>query len=221
MPKIRITKIKQWLIEKIFPWLPDYEEGLWKWSYTGAMMHPAWTQPDLEHQIEEPTPGCFLVPILSDDYCDWLIRQAEENDSWSFDRSDDYAGWEINLEKLHHGFPDVYHKEIVIMQNMAERIFAGLFQWHPSGVDKIFLIKYVEGTCVEMDLHHDEDSLVSVSINLNDEFAGGELSFIRTPEDKVVPRKGWGAIFSGGPTMSHQANPITGGVRYVLVYWII
>jgi len=218
---MRITQIKQWLIQKCFRWLPEDQDELWKWSYTGRIMHPAWTLPNFEDQIEEATAGCYLVPIFSEEYCDWLIAQAEASQAWSFDRTDEYSAWEIPLEKLHHGFVDVYHKEIVIRQNLAERVLDGLFQWEPEGVEKAFLIKYIEGTCVKMDMHHDHNSIVSMSINLNDEFEGGELAFIRTPEDKASQRKGWAAIFSGGPTMSHQALPITKGVRYVLVYWIL
>ena len=219
---MRVTQIKQWLIAKAFRWLPEEESELWKWSYTGKIMHPAWTLPNLEHQIEEPTPGCYLAPIFSEDYCEWLIAQGEASQAWGFDKTDDYAGWEIPLGKLHHGFVDVYHKEIVIMQNLAQRIFGGLFQWHPDRVNKCFLIKYdARGECQTMDLHHDENSLMSMSINLNDGFEGGEISFLRTPGNLVSPRKGWAAIFSGGPTMSHHAHPTTKGVRYVLVYWIL
>jgi len=217
---MRMGQITQWLIEKIFRWLPESEDELWKWSYTGNVMHEAWTRPEFANQIEKATEGVYLVPILSPKYCDWLIEQAEELDEWTVSKKDEFAGWEINLNKLHHGFVDNYHREIVILQNLAARVFGGLYGWPPEKVEKCFLIKYQSTTIAEMHSHHDEHSLVSVSINLNEEFEGGELTFIRTPDDVVNPRKGWGAVFAGNPTMAHQAHPITSGTRYVLVYWI-
>jgi len=215
-----MSKLIQWAIEKSFRWLPDEESELWKWSYTGGIMHESWVMPNFEHQIEKATEGVYLAPILSKEYCNWLIAEAEALDEWSVSKKDDYAGWEINLNRLHHGFVDNYHREVVILQNIATRVFHGLYGWEPDGVEKCFLVKYQSTTIAEMHQHHDESSLVSVSINLNTEFEGGDLTFIRTPEDRVSPKKGWGAIFAGNPTMMHQAHPITAGVRYVLVYWI-
>ncbi len=215
-----MSKLKQWAIEKLFRLLPDDEHELWKWSYTGRVMHESWLMPNFEHQIEKPTEGVYCVPIFSEEYCDWLIKQAEELDEWSVSKKDEYAGWEVNLNRLHHGFVDNYHKEVVILQNLAARVFGGLYGWAPEKVEKCFLIKYEPTEIAEMDSHYDQHSLVSISINLNTEFEGGDLTFIRTPEDRVSQKKGWGAIFAGNPTMRHQAHPITAGVRYVLVYWI-
>ena len=217
---MRVGKINQWCINKFFGLLPAEKTELWKWSYTPNIMHDAWIRPDFEHKIEKATDGVYLVPILSEEYCAWLIEQAEALNKWSINKKDDYAGWEINLKKLHHGFVDNYHKEIVILQNLAARVFGGLYVWKPEQVENCFLIKYEPTGIKEMDRHHDEHSLVSISINLNDQFEGGELTFIRTPEDKVSPKKGWGAVFAGNPTMAHQAHSVTSGIRYVLVYWI-
>lgn len=214
------SKFLSWVLPKIGArgLLPDEAPELWKWLFTKEILHENWGGPELLNSIVEVIPHVYTFPMFSDEYCAWLIAYAEQEDKWSFDRSDDYTGWEVSLYDLNPAI-DAYHRNTIIMQGLCQ-IFAGLIQWEPDNVDKCFLIKYeATGECQEMDLHHDHDSLISLSINLNDGYEGGGLSFIRHPEQLVTMPKGHACLFAGNPMMSHMAHPVTKGTRYVLVYW--
>jgi len=213
------TKFITWVIDHAFGILPDEKPELWKWAFTYDLLHDNWNSPDFANEIKEPIPHVFTFPMLSEEYCDWLVQYADEQNKWSFNKKDEYAGWEVDLYKLNPAI-DAYHKHKIIMDGLTHYIFHGLFQWIPECVEKCFIIKYEPDRYPSMDQHHDEYSLISMSINLNDGYEGGELSFVRNPEDPITIPKGHGVLFAGNPMMSHQAHPVTEGNRYVLVYWV-
>ncbi|MGY5853602.1 MAG: 2OG-Fe(II) oxygenase [Candidatus Thorarchaeota archaeon] len=230
----RILNFKRWVTQKLADkYIPADTPERWNWLPTFSMFDPIWNDaflpggvikgdaPVLE-KIEEPVPYAYSIPLFSDDYCEWLIDIAEEADKWTVDKKDKYAAWEVELGKVNSGV-DAYHKRVVI-EDVLNRLFEGLYGWKSEKVARIFLVKYdAESTITEMKTHYDHQSLVSVSINLNslDEYEGGELSFIRSPEKKIEIPKGRALIFSGNPVMSHKVNPVTEGIRYVLVYWLV
>lgn len=57
-----------------------------------------------------------------------------------------------------------------------------------------------------------------LSINLNDNFAGGELLFPEFGQDRYTPPAGGAAVFSG--SLLHQAQPVSAGVRYALLTFL-
>ncbi len=213
------------LIERFIPPEPP---GRWKYRPTWEMLHPAILESidangeiqndsPFVQSIETPVPYCHTFPLFSEEYCDFLIEVAEKRGKWQFDKRDDYTAWEQNLNY----FPWLYgyHRAFVLFE-VLNPIIAGIYKgWAARGLHRAFFIKYEKPICTNMEAHHDHESLVSISINLNDEFDGGGLRFSRYPEIEVVGRKGWAVMFSGNPVMRHEALPITDGLRYVLVYW--
>jgi len=226
-----IVRFRLWLSRQFANYLPPVLEERWKWIPTFNMFDSAWGDAFLpggaikdNHKIltliEEPVPYAYSVPLLSSHYCDWLVELAEARNKWSYNKKDAYGAWELDMKKL-NDWVDAYHKQVVVM-DVLRPLLEGLYQWHPTKVKKIFLIKYEPGEFEEMDSHYDGESIISVSVNLNDpeEYEGGELSFLRTPDVLIQRPKGHALIFSGSPVMSHHAHTVTEGRRYVLVYWI-
>ena len=58
------------------------------------------------------------------------------------------------------------------------------------------------------------DRSFAVSLNLNDDFEGGELIFPEYSGTKVSPPAGAAAVFSC--SVLHEARPVTRGRRFVL-----
>lgn len=228
-----MLEIKRWLTLKFAEHvIPPTIEERWKWLPTKNMFDPVWEGAFMPgggikdtakvlSVIEEPVPYAYTVPLLSSHYCDWLIEQADNRDKWGHDKGDRYGAWEQDLGRLKYGI-DAYHRKVII-GDVLSPLFDGIYQWIPKKIDRIFLIKYETSRFPEMKSHWDEQSILSVSINLNDpaEYDGGELTFIRTPEVEIRGAKGHALMFAGSPVMSHQTHPVTEGVRYVLVYWLI
>lgn len=218
------------IIKAVDKWLPPESPAAWNWKPTPEMLHPDWKGifnpfgvihegSKILTQIQEPLPYTFLVPLFSDEYCDWLIEKGNEADKWCFDNKDGYAAFETHLKKM-NPWVNSYHEDFICLW-ILNSLYKGLFGYVAEKAIKCFLIKYTTQVGYRsMDMHHDKTSLLSVSVNLNDGFKGGEMSFVRHPETKIEIPKGHALLFSGNPIQCHRANPVTEGERYVLVYWI-
>lgn len=214
------------LIERFIPPEPP---GRWKYRPTWEILHPlilesidgdgnVQSDSPFVQSIETPVPYCHTFPLFSEDYCDFLIDVTENRGKWKFDKGDYFTGWEQDLDR----FPWLYgyHRAFILFE-VLNPIIAGIYKgWVARALDKSFFIKYENPGSVDMKPHHDHGSLVSISINLNEDFEGGGLRFVRYPEIEIIGKKGWAVMFSGNPVMRHEAMPITDGIRYVLVYWV-
>jgi PKHD-type hydroxylase len=66
-------------------------------------------------------------------------------------------------------------------------------------------------------IYHGKTRKVSMSILLNDDFEGGEFEFY--PNTRLMPARGDVIIFPS--YILHRVAPVTSGVRYSLVAWMI
>lgn len=212
------------IIERV---IPQESPERWAYSITEDMYHPVVVKllhgdsTDFKNSIKEIVPYVYEFPLFSEKYCDWLIEYANEKKKWKIYAKDRrYGRTQVTLKRLNPWIYN-YHKQTV--WKVVSIMTYGLFQFVPKTLVSSFLIKYSMGMPDKykgMGLHHDTDSLLSMTINLNDGYNGGGLSFVRYPDQVVLGQKGWGVLFAGNPIMAHQAHPITSGERYVCVYWI-
>lgn len=64
--------------------------------------------------------------------------------------------------------------------------------------------------------------LLSISINLNNDFEGGEFIFDLPNQEKELSQNvGDAIIFPSNFMFPHQVNKITKGVRYSLIAWVV
>lgn len=222
--------IREYLRKRFFNFEGKTNEDVWRYMPTLGMFHPILVgsldkdfhiKDDSEFplHIREPVAGCFSFPLFSDRYCKFLMDEGDRLNKWGENKGDPYTAFETDLFRLNPHIAK-YHRDIVCLK-VLNSVLAGLFDGYTADkVQNSFLIKYTLDTCLKMDSHHDEKSLVSISINLNEEFEGGGISFVRQPETVICPQKGHAAMFSGNPFATHRARPITAGLRYVMVYWM-
>jgi len=169
--------------------------------------------------LEQPAPFVYHFPLFSEEYCDFLMEISDSRGAWAENKVDPYTAYEQKVAEI-SPMLHAYHK-LWIVDGYLSALTRGLFMgYEPEKVVNHFLIKYQSSTIRDMGWHHDEDSLLSVSVNLNDDFEGSGLGFIHAPGKKIVARKGWGLMFAGNPIMRHRAYPLTKGSRYVMVYWL-
>ena len=225
-----MSKLRENVITAVDRWLPTEIPEVWNWKPTQETLNADWTgvfnssghireDSHLLTRLEEPVPHTFLIPLLSHEYCDWLVQKANESNKWCFDNKDGYAAFEIPLKKM-NPWINSYHEDFICGW-VLNSLYMGLFGYRIQKVSKCFLIKYtIQVGYRSMDMHHDGKSLLSVSINLNDGFEGGGMTFVRNPDQEIDIPKGHALLFSGNPITSHRANPVTKGERYSLVYWI-
>jgi predicted 2-oxoglutarate/Fe(II)-dependent dioxygenase YbiX len=82
------------------------------------------------------------------------------------------------------------------------------------------LLKYEEESFYKyhVDIGKDVPRTLSLSLTLNDNYKGGELSFFKG-RYKVKTKKGMGVMFPSNFMYDHAVLPVKKGVRYSIVTW--
>lgn len=84
----------------------------------------------------------------------------------------------------------------------------------------VFIVKYTMGIQESLRLHCDE-SEVTISVKLNDNYTGCELWFPRQKFKNSLIPVGDALIFPGGLTHPHEALNLDSGTKYVLNAWAL
>ena len=155
----------------------------------------------------------ILIDFMSADMCKKMISLSEKHTfkSLSYDK---VKGQELRL------------KEFGLWDELEEHWNTHIYPivsefWNPChmwGMRDAFLIKYEMDKQRDLPLHNDA-SLVTGSIKLNDDYEGGELEFPRQKfSNKDIPI-GKCILFPGQVTHGHLSTSITKGTKYSLTIW--
>ena len=115
------------------------------------------------------------------------------------------------------------------IKNEIEKIFfhykIKFPQMNSSKINQIDLLKYSPGGKYEIHTDHytTTNRALSVIINLNDEYEGGDLIFTDQKEKEIkrmVLKKGSIVFFPSTFLYPHGIQPITKGNRYSIVAWL-
>jgi predicted 2-oxoglutarate/Fe(II)-dependent dioxygenase YbiX len=92
-------------------------------------------------------------------------------------------------------------------------------------INQIDLLKYSVGGKYEVHTDHFSSTVrnVSIIINLNDDYEGGDLVFTNQQKvevKKIKLEKGSIVFFPSNFMYPHSIKPITKGVRYSIVSWL-
>ena len=115
------------------------------------------------------------------------------------------------------------------IKNQIERLYSLYIAKFPmmksTKINQIDLLKYTPGGKYE--IHTDQGTHISrhlsVIINLNDDYEGGDLVFTdQKGEDVKTVKLGTGSIvfFPSNFLYPHSVRPITKGTRYSIVAWL-
>jgi predicted 2-oxoglutarate/Fe(II)-dependent dioxygenase YbiX len=114
--------------------------------------------------------------------------------------------------------------ETAIRQRLERRLFpmiATAFSFQVSRIERYLLACYDAADRARFAPHRDSTTLATAhrrfacSINLNDEFQGGDLRFPEYGPTSYRPPLGGAVVFSCA--MQHEAMPVTSGVRYAFL----
>ena len=155
----------------------------------------------------------ILIDFMSTDMCKKMISLSEKHTfkSLSYDK---VKGQELRLKEF--GLWDE------LEEHWNKHIYPIVSEfWNPChmwGMRDAFLIKYEMDKQRDLPLHNDA-SLVTGSVKLNDDYEGGVLEFPRQKlSNKDIPI-GKCILFPGQVTHGHLSTPITEGTKYSLTIW--
>ena len=156
----------------------------------------------------------ILVDYLTPTMCDDLISIADKNGNWGSLSYDKFPAQEIRL------------KELGLWEEMEKHWKKYIYPiienyWRPMemyGMRDAFVMRYAMDTQRKLNLHNDA-SLVTGSVKLNDDYEGAELVFPRQGiSNKDIPI-GKCILFPGAVTHGHACTELESGVKYSLTMW--
>ena len=171
-----------------------------------AKYHKIWT-------VADDIVACeYLTPQM----CDDIIGACDELGGWEPRPDDAYPAQEIRIQKL---CPNLYKE---MEKNLTKHVWPQLEAYWPPmsmyGIRDFFAMRYSLDTQKELAIHNDA-SMVSGSVKLNDNYQGAELSFPRQHfTNRHVPR-GVMLLWPGQVTHPHICETLEEGVKYSLTLW--
>lgn len=156
----------------------------------------------------------LLVDFLSPSQCEEWIRIGEEHGEWNPHPADKFPSHDIHLKLL-----GLYEEVDTWWSKIASRVFEKY--WTPTKnyhLRKAFLMKYSADTQKSLG-HHNDASMVTGSVKLNDDYEGATLVF---PRQKVTNQDipiGKMILFPGQVTHGHYVDPLISGTKYSATFW--
>lgn len=157
----------------------------------------------------------LIKNVYSEDFCKDLIAECERNNGWCSAEGDHYPGQEIRVKTL----SEYFYSEILRGYEILKTAADGL--WAPNqlfGLRDAFVCKYTMDSQRSLSLHNDH-SLVSASVKLNEDYTGGQLSFPRQNITNSGTELGDMLIWPGQVTHPHESLNLTSGSKYSLTFW--
>ena len=157
----------------------------------------------------------ILIDFASESQCEELIERGEEIGSWNPHPDDRFPSHDIHLKLI----PGLW-EEISDHWNRVVAKVSGHY-WPPSvhyHMRKAFLMKYSEDTQKTLGFHNDA-SLVTGSVKLNDNYTGGTLIWKRQEVSNIDIPVGKMILFPGQLTHGHFVTELTEGTKYSMTCW--
>jgi hypothetical protein len=183
--------------------------------------------PDCAHgRVVFATPGThplfaiYCLPFISSQYCRWIIRKAEQHahdsDGWTTDRHRGYPTTDLRVQNI----PVVGLWLKLNLWPAVIKLVTERYGLPPDScrLSDAFIVKYssAAGQQNSLDTHRD-GSMISGNIALNTSFAGGGL-FVDALGQTVHLGQGEIGLHCG--KLMHSGQPVSQGVRYILVFFI-
>jgi hypothetical protein len=168
--------------------------------------------------VEEVASDIYTFPFLTKEFCDFICQVSKIYGKWEREEGDNFSAPEARLSKIAPSFDNIVNRMIIEHINpIISLLFGGVYEigW----IGSPFVIKYELETQVEMGLHFDGMSEITISVPISDQFKGGGLFFPRQNYSADCIDVGNAIVFPGGPSHVHKALEITEGERFTLTIW--
>lgn len=171
-------------------------------------------------------PECKITEVGSDilhtkfirpEYIEYILACCKHLNSWAPNKGDKrYATQDIHLRKE---LPEIFE---AINDHLNTVIWPQISMWwgvEGFEVSDMFALRYTLDTQSYLALHHD-DSYITGSVKLNNEYVGAELVFPRKGHfsNKFI-EPGDLLVWPGQITHAHKCTDLIEGEKYSLTIW--
>jgi GR25 family glycosyltransferase involved in LPS biosynthesis len=158
----------------------------------------------------------FMTPQMCADLIGLAEETARKNGGFKPLEYDKFPAQELRIKAIDMSLWNQIEK------NLKEYVFPVIESyWSPTqmyGVRDLFVIRYSPDTQKSLSCHNDA-SMVSGTVKLNNDYTGAELYFRRQQITNVDMEVGDILLWPGQVTHGHESLPITSGTKYSLVLW--
>jgi hypothetical protein len=160
-----------------------------------------------------------LIPnFLSNDEIKYLLDNVDENRKVSFESQKDDSGNAVNWMHIYTGIEDTFD---IRGRIASEIVKAYKFNRIKPKEPQLSVAKWETGTKLTLhvdDLGYVTDNHIPTLVYLNDDYAGGEISFA-IHNITIKPKIGDLLIFPGNMHYAHEVKEVLSGTRYTLPIW--
>ncbi len=182
--------------------------------------------PDQHAGMEVPAPVLILPRVFEPELCRRLVAEYEthggKDSGFMVERDGKTVGVYDYANKRRRDY-DIEDEALrtAINQRVTRRIAPEMrkaFQYNPTRIERYIVACYDGTEGGHFKAHRDNTTpgtahrRFAVTINLNDEFEGGELWFPEFGTRRYRPPMGGCVVFSC--SLLHEATPVTRGIRY-------
>ena len=170
-----------------------------------------------KHVLDEVSDDIFHTKFLTEKFTVVICDMLKESVLWKKGSYDNfYHTYDIPFEKH---YPDLYDLiktrfDTLILKTMGEIWTFG----HKPSAANIFAVKYAEDTQLALEEHIDE-SYISGSIKLNNDYDGGLLTFPRQKYTNKELEIGDLIAWPSQITHPHFSTEVTKGEKYSITIW--
>ena len=178
----------------------------------------------------------FLDKFIPEDLCDRILKEYVNDVDWSSAQTGSGVSENIrNCSVINMSDRGTIEANLDVRQDIDEEIYeciAKVLQEYElrfphleleikedSGYE---LLRYKEGQFYTEHTDHfkEQPRTLSVSINLNDDYDGGEFAFFNREIIAKNP-KGSVIVFPSNFMYPHEVMPVTKGTRYTIITWLV
>jgi len=183
-------------------------------------------------RVQDMAPALLVPRVLDADYCRWLITQFHERGSDEGGTHSFEGGRPVHaVDRSFKSRRDHHVKDPDLHEGLTRRVGGCIVpEVHKAFCYRITRAEEFKITCYRtaegghFSAHRDNlapqtaHRRFALTINLNDDFEGGELRFPEYGRHLYRPPPGEAIVFSC--SLLHEALPVTAGDRYVLVAFL-
>jgi hypothetical protein len=153
---------------------------------------------------------------MTEEACNYLVEFGKASSKWRKLVKDKlYSTVDLHLNEE---LPNVYSElEFAILNHIMPKVEK---EWLVPNVAirQLFMVYYSKKVQTNLKLHHD-DSFITMSVKLNNEYTGAELYFPRQKfSNKTIP-VGNILIWPSQITHPHQCTTLESGEKFSLTVW--
>jgi len=173
---------------------------------------------ELFHSIDlnPVSPDILHTKFLPTEICEAILASALEKNTWEYNPRLVYHTDDIHFKE---DLPEWYD---IIETGLREAFNTASTYWgiesEEIDIASMFAVRYHLSGKLDLRLHHD-DSYITGSIKLNNEYSGGELFFPRQKFSNKKIEIGDLLLWPGQITHPHGSLPITEGEKYSITIW--